>query len=149
MKYSQAEYGRIFVIRLEQGDIIHREVENLARKEGVQRGVLVLLGGADGGSRIVVGPEDGEDIRRGMPIMSRVFSGVHETQGCATLMPDEEGHPILHLHLSCGRGDGSLTGCGRSGVVVWRYMEAVLLEIQGCQSRRVEDPETGFLMLEP
>ncbi|MDY6863052.1 MAG: DUF296 domain-containing protein, partial [Thermodesulfobacteriota bacterium] len=27
MKYSQAKPGRIFVIRLEDGDIIHEEIE--------------------------------------------------------------------------------------------------------------------------
>ena len=149
MKYTQAEYGRIFVMRLEDGDVIHEEVEALARKEEVQRGVLVILGGADTGSKIMVGPEDGGDIRVGMPIMDRVFSAVHETQGCGTLIPDETGNPILHLHLACGRGDESLTGCARAGVVVWRYMEAVLLELRGCESLRVKDPDTGFLMLMP
>jgi len=31
MKYSEAKQGHIFVIRLEDGDIIHEAVENFAR----------------------------------------------------------------------------------------------------------------------
>ena len=32
MKYLQGDYGRIFVVRLEDGDVINREIENLAKK---------------------------------------------------------------------------------------------------------------------
>ncbi|NIT59971.1 MAG: DUF296 domain-containing protein, partial [Aliifodinibius sp.] len=31
MKYSEAKQGRIFVIRLEDGDIVHDEIERFAR----------------------------------------------------------------------------------------------------------------------
>ncbi len=34
MKYSQARLGRIFVIRLEDGDIIHEELEKFAIRMG-------------------------------------------------------------------------------------------------------------------
>ncbi|MCG8567660.1 MAG: DNA-binding protein [Desulfobacterales bacterium] len=149
MKYSEAEYGRIFVIRLEDGDVIHEEIEALAQGEGVTHGALIIIGGADGGSRLMVGPEDGADVKPAMPIMSRLLEQVHESLGCGTLFPDESGTPILHLHLACGRGDQALAGCSRSGVVTWRYMEAVLLELTGCQAARIIDPETGFYMLSP
>jgi predicted DNA-binding protein with PD1-like motif len=33
MKYSQAEHGRIFVIRLEDGDVIHETIENFAAQQ--------------------------------------------------------------------------------------------------------------------
>ena len=29
MRYSEAKYGRVFVIRLEDGDILHRQKRNL------------------------------------------------------------------------------------------------------------------------
>ena len=38
MKYSQAKQGRIFVIRLEDGDIIHQEIEKFAREKSIKAG---------------------------------------------------------------------------------------------------------------
>ena len=35
MKYSQAEQGRTFVIRLEDGDVLHEKIEQFARKQFV------------------------------------------------------------------------------------------------------------------
>ena len=32
MKYSQARQGRTFVIRLEDGDIVHEKIEQFARE---------------------------------------------------------------------------------------------------------------------
>lgn len=147
MEYTQAEYGRIFIVRMEDGDVIHEEIEALAEKEGVVRGMLFILGGADQGSRVMVGPENGADITPGMPIMSRVFEGVHESVGVGTIFPDASGRPVLHLHMAFGRGDKTVTGCTRSGVVTWRYMEAVVLELTGCRGSRVPDPETEFNLL--
>lgn len=34
MKYSEAKQGRIFVIRLEDGDVIHEEIEKFASYGG-------------------------------------------------------------------------------------------------------------------
>lgn len=149
MRYSQAKYGRIFIVRLEDGDVIHEEVENLALKEGIRNGILFILGGANKGSRIMVEPENGDDIKPGMPIMSRVFESVHESVGLGTIFPDESSTPVLHLHMAFGRGDRTTTGCTPSGVVTWRYMEAVIIEITDCNSSRVLDPETEFNMLKP
>jgi len=149
MKYSQATPGRVFVIRLEQGDVVHEEIEKLARAEGITAGYVILIGGADHGSRLAVGPENGEDIRPGLPVMFRELDQVHETVGTGTLFPDETGTPILHVHLACGRDAATITGCIRSGVVVWRYMEAILHELVATRARRETDPETGFKMLVP
>ncbi len=35
MKYSQAKQGRIFIVRLEDGDCLHEEIENLAKNESI------------------------------------------------------------------------------------------------------------------
>ncbi|MEH0021408.1 MAG: PPC domain-containing DNA-binding protein [Desulfobacter sp.] len=149
MKYSQGQYGRVFIVRLEDGDVIHEQIEALAQKESIQSGMLFILGGADKNSRVIVGPCDGDDIKPGMPVMSRVFDHARESVGVGTLFPTDAGQPMLHLHLACGRGDSTITGCTRSGVVTWRYMEAVLIEITQCSAQRVTDPETGFYMLKP
>ena len=84
MKVSEAKMGRVFVIRLEDGDILH-----------------------------------------------------------------EEGNPILHMHLACGRGDQTITGCVRRGVKVWHVLEIILTELTGTRAVRRPDTATGFNLLSP
>ena len=48
MKYSQAKQGHIFVIRLENGNIIHKEIERFARNQSIKAATLIIIGGADG-----------------------------------------------------------------------------------------------------
>lgn len=147
MKYSQARQGRIFVVRFEDGDVLHEEIERLAREERIRAAAIVVLGGADTGSRLVVGPEKRGD----RPVNPQELSldEVHEAAGLGTLFPDEEGRPTLHLHLACGRSDKTVTGCIRLGVRVWQVMEAVLIELLDSTGVRRLDPDTGFTLLDP
>ena len=147
MKYSQAHPGRVFVIRLEDGEVIHETIEAFAREQGIRAGSVLVLGGADQGSVLVTGPEKD----RQFPITPRIhmLNGVHEVTGTGTLFPDETGHPVLHMHLACGRGDGAMTGCVRKGVKVWQVMEVILHELTGCTGMRKTDEITGFALLVP
>jgi predicted DNA-binding protein with PD1-like motif len=147
MKYSQAQLGRIFVIRLEDGDIVHEAIESFAREQAVGAAALVILGGADTGSRLVVGPQEG----RATPVvpMSFLLENVHEVAGVGTVFPDDEGNPILHLHMACGRQGETVTGCVRTGVKVWQVMEAVLFELAESTGVRRPDKVTGFKLLQP
>ena len=83
--------------------MVHECIEEAARAEGIARAAVLLLGGADGGSRVVVGPEDGRAAE--IVPMERVLHDVHEMVGAGTLFPDESGRPVLHLHASFGRDD--------------------------------------------
>lgn len=147
MKYSQARPGRIFVIRLEDGDVVHHEIEQLAREKSICAAALVILGGADRESKLVVGPEQG----RATPVvpMEYVLDNVHEVAGVGTLFPDDEGNPVLHLHMACGRSSSTITGCIRRGVKVWHVMEVILFELVKTTGMRTLDPETGFELLQP
>jgi len=147
MKYSQAKMGRIFVIRLEDGDIVHESIESFAREHAIRAASLVILGGADKDSRLVVGPEDG----RVNPVtpMDFMLEDVHEVAGVGTLFPDDEGNPVLHMHMACGRNDNTVTGCVRMGVKVWHIMEAVLFELVDSTGVRRHDEATGFKLLQP
>jgi predicted DNA-binding protein with PD1-like motif len=147
MKYSQAKPGRIFVIRLEDGDIVHEAIESFAREQAIGAATLIILGGADKGSRLVVGPEDG----RAMPVipMGLLLENVHEVAGVGTLFPDDEGNPVLHMHMACGRNYDTVTGCVRTGVKVWHVMEAVLFELADSTGTRRTDKATDFKLLEP
>ncbi|PIE71568.1 MAG: DNA-binding protein [Deltaproteobacteria bacterium] len=147
MKYTTATWGRIFVIRLEDGDIVHAAIEQLAQTEKITAAGLIIVGGADEGSRLVVGPES----TRGVPVnpMQHVLDNAHEIVGTGTLFPDDTGVPTLHLHMACGRNDQTVTGCIRQGVKVWHVMEAILFELNDCTAVRRTDAATGFKLLMP
>jgi predicted DNA-binding protein with PD1-like motif len=147
MKSSEAKLGRVFVIRLEDGDILHESIERFAVAHGIRAASLVAVGGADAGSRLVVGPRDGRAAA--IEPMEHVLDNVAEVTGTGTLFPDESGHPILHMHLACGREDRTVTGCVRRGVKVWQVLEVVLAELTDCPAARRHDPVTGFALLQP
>jgi predicted DNA-binding protein with PD1-like motif len=146
MKHSQAQLGRLFVIRLEDGDTLPDSLEAFARQNGVQRGVCVLVGGA-GPGKLVVGPEDGTATPPNP--MLQLIEDVHEIAGVGTIFTDESGKPVLHMHAALGRKDTAKAGCVRKGLDIWKVGEVVLLEMLKNESRRVKDPATGFELLEP
>jgi len=147
MKFSEARQGRIFVLRLEDGEIVHVVIEQFAESQGIAAAALIILGGADDGSRLVVGPA--ED--RGLPLeaMERVLAHAHEVAGTGTLFQDENGRPLLHMHMACGREGATVTGCIRQGVKVWHVMEVIVLELLDCSARRVVEAPLGLRLLRP
>ncbi|MBA7706110.1 hypothetical protein ES703_114956 [subsurface metagenome] len=147
MKYSEGKVGRIFVIRLEDGDRMPDAIESFARENNVLRGMCILVGGIKDGGNIVVGPKNGDSLPP-QPITFRI-DGVHEIAGVGTVFPDDEGNPKLHMHASLGREGKTSTGCIRPGIAVWKVGEIILLEIQENPARRKKDSQTGFELLEP
>ncbi|HHY60596.1 MAG TPA: DNA-binding protein [Clostridia bacterium] len=145
MQYREAKLGRIFVLRLEDGDVIPTVIEEFAQAQQIRAALVHFLGGADTGSRVVVGPEDGTALKP--TILVEMLAGVHEAVGTGTIFPDEEGKPKLHLHAAFGRREGTVTGCTREGVRVWQIAEAVILELLEVQGIRKKDPQKGFAVL--
>jgi predicted DNA-binding protein with PD1-like motif len=147
MRFSEASQGRIFVLRLEDGEIVHEVIEQFAGDQEIGAAALIILGGADDGSRLVVGPA--ED--RGLPLeaMERVLAHAHEVAGTGTLFRDEDGTPLLHMHMACGREGATTTGCIRQGVKVWHVMEVVVFELLDSSARRVTEPPLGLKLLQP
>ena len=45
MKYSEAKPGRVFVLRLEDGDILHESIEAFAIEHEIMAASLIALGG--------------------------------------------------------------------------------------------------------
>ncbi len=145
MKYSQANLGRILVVRLEDKDTLHVCVEELAKKEKIERAAVIAIGGADKGSKLVVGPKEGRAEK--IEPMVKVLEGVHEIAAVGTIFPDVEGNPKLHMHASCGRSDDTITGCVREGVDIWHIGEVIIFELTGNDASRKVDEETGFELL--
>ena len=147
MKYSEAKPGRIFIIRLEDGKIIHEEIEKFAIEKNIKAASLVIIGGVDAGSKLIVGPEDG----RGQPIaaMEHVMDNVSEVVGTGTIFSNKENKPILHMHIACGRNEATVTGCVRKGVKTWHVLEVVLFELVDTTAKRLKDSTVGFELLNP
>ena len=136
--------GRIFVLRLEDGDRLPDCLEQLAMDKLIRGAACLMLGGL-GGGKLVVGPEDG-DAERIQPML-RELVGAHEVAAVGTLFPDSSGQPKLHMHATVGRGDASLTGCVRPGVDVWKIAEVVVIEITDTGLARKIDPSLGLEVL--
>ncbi|OPY28419.1 MAG: hypothetical protein A4E31_00827 [Methanomassiliicoccales archaeon PtaU1.Bin030] len=147
MRYAEARPGRIFVIRLEQGEVVHEVLERFAEDKGVRAAALIVVGAADKDSKLVVGPEDG-DARPVVPL-GYTLPDVHEMTGSGTLFPNEEGRMMLHIHAAFGRDGKATMGCIRRGVVVWQILEVIMIELLGIDTVRKRDAPTGFEMLEP
>jgi predicted DNA-binding protein with PD1-like motif len=145
MKYTQAGLGRIFILRLEDGETVHEEIEKFSRAHSIRAASVIIVGGADKGSRVITGPAKAREY----PVepVEHILKGVHEAAGVGTLFPNEKGEPILHLHMACGRESSTVTGCVRSGVKVWHVMEVILIELTDCSPVRTHDSKTGFKLL--
>jgi predicted DNA-binding protein with PD1-like motif len=146
MQYSEGSLGRCFVLRLEHGEPMPQALEEFAAAHGVQAGLVLMVGGAERDSRLVVGPEEGAHLPP-KPMVT-ALSDVHEIVGVGTLFPDRQGRPVLHMHAACGRGQRSVTGCIRAGVVTWQVLEIILIELKGLAAARLPDPATGFDLLQ-
>ena len=146
MQFSQGEIGRVFALRLEHGEPMPRTLEDFLAEQNVTCAVAVMVGGAEDGSRLVVGPEDGR-VLPPAPMLA-ALEGVHEAAAVGTVFPDESGRPVLHMHAACGRGDQTRCGCIRAGIVAWQVLEIVVMEITGLDAVRRVDPDTGFPLLQ-
>ncbi|MFX4262317.1 PPC domain-containing DNA-binding protein [Pelotomaculum propionicicum] len=146
MKYSEAKLGRVFILRLEHGDRLPDIIEKFATEQKIRSAIVHFLGGADTGSKVVVGPEDGKaaiprPVVAGLP-------GTSEAVGMGTIFINEEGKPTLHLHSAFGRGTDTVTGCTREGVIIWHIGEALILELINTNAKRKIDHGTSFELLD-
>lgn len=146
MKYSEANLGRIFILRLEHGDKIPETIEDFARTQQIDSAIVHFLGGADVNSKVVVGPEDG-NVSKPIPMVTELL-GTSEAMGIGTLFANEEKIPKLHLHSAFGRNTDTITGCTREGIRIWHIAEAIIFELVNSTARRKVEPDTGFELLE-
>ena len=146
MQYQEGSIGRVFALRLEDGERLPDSLEAFAREKGISAAMVIYVGGAQGGSRLVVGP----DASRQDAIVPLIhtLAGVTEVLAVGTLFPNGEGEPVLHLHAATGREGGATVGCSRAGVEVWLVGEVIILEILGTKGRRRPEPPSGFSLLQ-
>ncbi len=145
MKTCQGQVGRIFLMRLEDGDLIPECIELFAKEKGVSAGYVILLGGI-GGGEIIAGPRR-SGVTSPNPIVVPVDGG-HEVLGVGVLAPDKEGKPILHIHTALGRAGHTITGDSRLGITTRLVGEVILHEIAFTDVVRTKDEKSGRTLLE-
>ena len=146
MKSCEGQIGRVFVIRLEDGDLVPACIEHFAAENGILVGHVILVGGI-GGGEVVVGPRRSEEMPPEPMLLP--IDGAHEVAGVGVLAPGEDGKPVLHIHAALGRSGKTTTGCLRPGVTTWIVGEVILYEIIDARVSRLQDKESGFALLEP
>ena len=144
MIVSEGRIGRVFVLRLGDGDRIPDAIETFAKTRGVSSALVAALGGLENG-HLVVGPKDGKALPPDP--MQIAIEAVHESAAVGTIFPGPDGSPRLHMHATMGRGETAHTGCIRPGLDIWKIFEVVVIELVGTGLARSRDPETGFELL--
>ena len=146
MRYSEGSLGRVFVLRLDDGDPLNTTLEAFAREHAIKRGMAFYVGGGAGGTGLVVGPDTARTDA--VVPLYHALTGPNETFAFGTLFPDEAGDPVLHMHAACGREGEATVGCTRAGLETWLIGEIVLIELVGTGGSRRLDPLSGFELLE-
>jgi predicted DNA-binding protein with PD1-like motif len=145
MKASEGRLGRIFILKLEDGDRMPDCIESFALENQISTGHVIFVGGI-GSGQIVVGPRDSLSMPPEPMLMP--VDGAHEVAGVGTLAPGEDGKPALHMHAAMGRSGNTITGCIRPGVDTWLIGEAIIYEILNTTARRTTDAKSGFALLD-
>ncbi|WMW25993.1 DNA-binding protein [Methanolobus sediminis] len=139
MEYSQGSIGRVFTVRLDQGDDILGELEGLAVSENIRSAMFMMLGAVKEAS-LVVGPK--ENIVPPDPQWARIHDA-HELIGIGNIFWEND-KPKIHLHSAAGRGESTKTGCLRENSEVFMVVEVFIMEISGISASRIFDKERGF-----
>lgn len=137
MQYTEGQLGRVFVVRIDDGEDMITSLRQFIDEKAIQAGSVIFLGALMEG-KMVTGPEE--------PVIPPVphfvyFEGGWEVFGVGTIYPGEGG-PHIHYHASVGRAGHALTGCLREKATTYLIVEAVIYEITGLSARREFDEKT-------
>ena len=137
MQYTEGQLGRVFVVRIDDGEDMLVSLRQFILDKSIQAGSITFLGALMSG-RMVTGPEE--------PVIPPVphfvmFEGGWEVFGVGTIYPGEGG-PHIHYHASVGRSGHALTGCLREKATTYLIIEAVIMEFTGLKARREFDQKT-------
>ncbi|WP_342678740.1 PPC domain-containing DNA-binding protein [Methanofollis sp. UBA420] len=138
MQYTEGRVGRVFSLRIDDGEDVLAELTRFVGEKGIACGMVQVLGALREG-RIVTGPE--RPVFPPVPHLETVAGG-WEIVGTGTIYPGGEG-PALHLHVAAGRGEATRAGCLRERAAVYLVVEAVVVEFVGMAAERALDDRTG------
>jgi len=137
MQYTEGQIGRVFVVRIDDGEDMLVSLRQFIADKGIQAGSIFFLGALRNG-RMVTGPEE-----LAIPPVPHfvMFEGGWEVFGVGTIYAGEGG-PHIHFHASVGRAGHALTGCLREKAVTYLIVEAIICEFTGLSARKEFDEKT-------
>lgn len=141
MQYSEGSLGRVFVLRMDDGEDLIASLQKFLREMKVQSCMALFIGAVRDG-RMVTGPEE--------PVVPPVphfepFTDAWEVFGMATVYPSAEG-PKIHIHSALGQRREALLGCIREKAGVYLVVEAVLFEFSRLDVCRERDEKTELYL---
>ncbi len=141
MQYSEGSLGRIFVLRMDDGEDLIAMLQKFVREKKIESCMALFIGAIRDG-RMVTGPEE--------PVVPPVphfepFDDAWEVFGMATVYPSAKG-PKMHIHSALGQRREALLGCIRERAKVYLVVEAVLFEFSGLSVRREWDEGTELYL---
>ena len=145
MKATEGKIGRVFIIRLEDGDMLPMCIEKFARDNNILVGQIIMVGGI-GGGQVITGPRKSDEMPPEPMLIP--LDGAHEVVSAGSIAPDKNGIPVVHMHAALGRSGKTTTGCLRPGVNAWLVGEVFIYEILGTTAVRAEDKRSGFELLD-
>jgi hypothetical protein len=134
MQYTEGQLGRVFIVRIDDGEDMLFSLRQFILDKGIHAGSILFLGALMSG-RMVTGPE--EPVIPPTPHFV-MFEGGWEVFGLGTIYMGETG-PHIHYHASVGRSGHALTGCLREKATTYLIVEAVIQEFTGLSARREFD----------
>jgi predicted DNA-binding protein with PD1-like motif len=142
MQYTKGTIGRVFLLKFNDGDILLKEIEKLARKEKIKAATMIFLGALKKGD-IVTGPK--KPVIPPKPNWVSFNQG-WEAMGIGTIFTNKSG-PQIHIHSAMGKKRRTLTGCVRKDSAVFLVIEAIIFELKGIFADKNIDPRTGLNLL--
>jgi predicted DNA-binding protein with PD1-like motif len=130
------------LLKFEDKDDLLGGLKEVATRENIRSGTLMLLGGMRAAG-VVSGPK--EPVVPPEPVWM-TFSDGREVIGIGTLFRNGE-EPVIHLHGAIGRGGQITVGCIRKDTSVYLVVEALIMEINGIDARKAWDEKTGLVTL--
>ncbi len=143
MQYSKGSFGRVFVVKFEDGDDLLDGLTQVAWQEDIRAATVMLLGGMRSAG-VVVGPR--EPVVPPEPVWRTLNDG-RELIGIGTLFRQSDGEPALHLHGAMGRQEDTVVGCIRKETTAYLVIEAVIAEITGLSAHKALDEKIGVVTL--
>lgn len=142
MKYTKGNIGRLFLLKFDDGDVLLKKIEELAKKEKIKAAAIVFIGALKKGN-LAAGPK--KPVVPPQPYMIKFKDG-WEVMGIGTIFSASSG-PQIHIHASMGQNRRVLTGCVRKDSKVFLVIEAIVFELKGIKAAKSIDPETGINLL--
>ncbi len=118
--------------RIDRGEEIQAQLKEIALREGIRLAEISALGAVND---FTVGVYD--TVAR--KYAANQFAGPFEIVSLTGTLTRQEGKPSLHLHMSCGDGEGRVFGGHLNRAVISATAEIVIRRIPGEVGRRHDE----------